>query len=322
MSNSNLPLFAPVIQFVLIFVLMASSALWLKFRGVLTEAHTPVISRVITDFVLPALIFYKMSSVTLTRHQIDAAISIIGSELITGTAAYLIGRFVIGFNRGALGTFILASTFGSTSLMGTSLIQIVFPNDAEALATGITVGQVGVGMPNYAIGALIALWFGSQRSKVDLLQVFKTFFLNPPVVSFFAGLLWTLFSLPHTGFLLTIVFGALQFSGISLTFLAALLTGLTIKKIGRKDLGLPFFTCAALLLLVQPVIAYELDAVTGNIDSMASVLILLLGAMPASPLVIAYSVRYGCDVDLAAKLVISTCALSMLTLPLLAYLYF
>jgi predicted permease len=322
MSDSNLPLFAPVIQFVLIFVLMASSALWLKFRGVLTDAHTPVISRLITDFVLPALIFYKMSSITLTRHQIDAAISIIASELITGTAAYLIGRYVIGFNRGALGTFILASTFGSTSLMGTSLIQIVFPNDAEALATGITVGQVGVGMPNYAIGALIALWFGTQSSNINLVQVFKTFFLNPPVVSFIAGLLWALLSLPHTGFLLTIVFGALQFSGISLTFLAALLTGLTMKKIGRKDLGLPFFTCAALLLLVQPVIAYELDAVTGSTNSMASVLVLLLGAMPASPLVIAYSVRYGCDVDLAAKLVISTCALSMFTLPLLAYLYF
>ena len=322
MSNSNLPLLAPIIQFVLIFVLMASSALWLKYRGVLTEAHTPVISRMITDFVLPALIFYKMSSITLTPTQIDAAIAIIGSELISGIVAYLIGRYAIGFHRGALGTFIIASTFGSTSLMGTSLIQIVFPNDAEALATGIAVGQVGVGMPNYAIGALIALWFGSQRSKVDLVQVIKTFVLNPPVVSFIAGLLWALLALPHTGFLLTIVFGALQFSGISLTFLAALLTGLTMKKIGRKDLGLPFLSCALLLLLVQPVIAYELDAVTGDMDSMASVLVLLLGAMPASPLVIAYSVRYGCDVDLAAKLVICTCALSIFTLPLLAYLYF
>jgi predicted permease len=75
-------------------------------------------------------------------------------------------------------------------------------------------------------------------------------------------------------------------------------------------------------LLIQPVIAYELDAVTGDIGSMNSVLVLLLGAMPASPLVIAYSVRYGCDVDLAAKLVISTCALSIFTLPFLAYIYF
>ena len=55
---------------------------------------------------------------------------------------------------------------------------------------------------------------------------------------------------------------------------------------------------------------------------MNSVLVLLLGAMPASPLVIAYSVRYGCDVDLAAKLVISTCVLSIFTLPLIAYVYF
>jgi hypothetical protein len=57
--------------------------------------------------------------------------------------------------------------------MGTSLIQIVFPNDAEALATGITVGQVGVGMPNYAIGALIALWFGTQSSNINLVQVLR-----------------------------------------------------------------------------------------------------------------------------------------------------
>ncbi len=322
MSNNDLPLFIPVIQFVLIFILIASSALWLKFRGVLTDGHAPVISRMITDVVLPALIFYKMSSVSLSRHQIDAAIAIIGSELITGIAAWLIGRFVFKLSRGALGTFILASTFGSTSLMGTALIQVVFPDNAEALATGITVGQVGVGMPNNTVGALIALWFGSQGTKVDLAQTFKTFILNPPVVAFIAGLMWSLLALPHTGFLLTIVFGALQFSGISLTFLVALLTGLTIKKMERKDFGLPLFTCALLLLIVQPVIAYEIDAVTGHMDSMTSVLLLLLGAMPASPLAIAFSVRYGCDVDLAAKLVVSTCVISMVTLPILAYVYF
>ena len=67
MLNDELPLFIPVIQFILIFILMASSALWLKFRGVLSEAHAPVISRIITDFVLPALIFYKVSSIAPTR---------------------------------------------------------------------------------------------------------------------------------------------------------------------------------------------------------------------------------------------------------------
>ena len=322
MSNSDSALFIPVIQFVLIFILMASSALWLKFRGVLTEAHAPVISKIITDAALPALIFLKISEASPTHHQIDAAMAMIGSELITGIIAWLIGRFVIRFNNYALGVFVIASTFGATGVTGTALIQVVFPNNAEALATGITLAQVGVGVPNNTIGVLIALWFGSRSSKVDLKNIVKTFILNPPVIAFIAGLLWSLLSLPHTGFLLTILFGALQFSGLSLTFLAALLTGLTMNKIERKDFGLPLFACALLLLVAQPVIAYEIDAITGETESMTSVLLLLLGAMPASPLVIAYAVRYGGDVDLASKLVVCTYALSMFTLPILAYIYF
>lgn len=319
--NSEVALFIPVIQFVLIFMLIASSAFWLRYRGVLTESHAPVISRMITDVVLPALIFYKMSDVSPTRHQVDAAIAMMGSELIVGVTAWAIGRYLIGFNRFALGAFILASTFGSTSMMGTALIQIVFPNNSEALAAGITVAQIGVGVPNNTIGVLIALWFGIHNTKINLTQIFKTFILNPSVIAFSGGLLWSLFSLPRTGFLLTIVFGALQFSGISLTFLVALLTGLTMKKMKREDFGFPLFACATLLLVVQPIIAYELDAITGNIESMTSILLLLLGAMPASPLVIAFSVRYGCDVDLAAKLVVSTCIMSIVTLPVLAYVY-
>jgi predicted permease len=289
---------------------------------VLTEAHAPVISKIITDAALPALIFLKISEASPTHHQIDAAMAMIGSELITGIIAWLIGRFVIRFNNYALGVFVIASTFGATGVTGTALIQVVFPNNAEALATGITLAQVGVGVPNNTIGVLIALWFGSRSSKVDLKNIVKTFILNPPVIAFIAGLLWSLLSLPRTGFLLTILFGALQFSGLSLTFLAALLTGLTMNKIERKDFGLPLFTCALLLLVAQPVIAYEIDAITGETESMTSVLLLLLGAMPASPLVIAYAVRYGGDVDLASKLVVCTYALSMFTLPILAYIYF
>lgn len=322
MLNDELPLFIPVIQFILIFILMASSALWLKFRGVLSEAHAPVISRMITDFVLPALIFYKVSSIAPTRQQIDASLAIICAELITGIIAYLIGRYVIKFNKGALGTFILASTFGSISMMGPTLIQVIFPNNDAALATGITISQLAVGLPINTIGVLIAIWFGSQATKVDLVQIFKISILNPPVVAFFAGILWSLLSLPHTGFLLTVFFGALQFSGISLTLLVALLTGLTLKRVERKDFGLPLLVCATLLLVLQPIIAKELDVFTGDMESMTSVLLLLLGAMPASPLVIVYSVRYGCDVDLASKLVVSTIILSIFTLPILAYVYF
>lgn len=321
MPDNNLPLFIPVIQFVFIFILMASSAFWLRYRGVMSVEHAPVISRMITDVVLPALIFYKMSDVSLTRHQIDAAMAMFGSEVIVGISAWAIGRYLIGLNKYALGAFILASTFGSTSMMGTALIQIVFPDNAEALAAGIMVAQAGVGVPNNTIGVLIALWFGNHNEKIDLVKIFRTFMLNPAVIAFIGGLAWSYFSLPHAGLLLTVIFGALKFSGISLTFLVALLTGLTIKSMSRKDFGLPLIACSALLLIAEPIIAREIDAVTGTEESLTSTLLLLLGAMPASPLAIAFSVRYGCDVDLAAKLVVSTCVISVVTLPLLAYIF-
>ena len=123
--NSEVSLFIPVIQFVLIFILIASSAFWLRYRGVLTESHAPVISRMITDVVLPALIFYKMSDVSPTRHQVDAAIAMMGSELIVGVTAWAIGRYLIGFNRFALGAFILASTFGSIVALRGKLPRLV-----------------------------------------------------------------------------------------------------------------------------------------------------------------------------------------------------
>lgn len=321
MPDRDIPLFIAVIQFVFIFILMASSALWLKFRGVMSADHAPVVSRMITDFVLPALIFYKISDTTLFRHHIDAAIAMIGSEVIVGISAWAIGRYLIGLSRFSLGPFIIASTFGSTSLMGTALIQVVFPDNAEALAAGIMVAQTGVGVPINTIGVLIALYCGSYGDKVNLPLVFKTFMLNPAVIAFMIGLAWSYFSLPHTGLILTVVFGALKFSGVSLTFLVALLTGLTIKPMSRKDFGLTLIACSALLLIIEPMIARELDALTGTELSLTSTLLLLLGAMPSSPLVIAFSVRYGCDVDLAAKLVVSTCVLSIATLPFIAYIY-
>ena len=126
--------------------------------------------------------------------------------------------------------------------------------------------------------------------------------------------------LPVNGTLLTIIFGALKFTGISLTFLVALLTGLTVKPLTKSDLGWPLLTCALLVLIIEPILAYEFDLHIGE-ETPSSALLLLLGAMPSSPIAIALSLRYGCDVDLSSKLVVGTCILCAITLPSIAYFY-
>lgn len=318
--NQNISLFLPVMQFMGIFILMAASALWLRYEGVISSDHAPIISRMITDLVLPALIFYKISSADLDPRQMEAMFAMIAAEVFIGVASWLIGQFLLRLNRPALGAFILASTFGSTNLMGTALVQIVFPGDSEALTSGILLSLGGVGIPVSTVGVMIALYFGGASKQINLLSVLKSFVFSPIIIAFILGLVWTYFSLPVTGTFITIVFGAMKFTGISLTFLVALLTGLTVKPITKSDLGWPMITCALLVLIIEPLLAYELDLYIGD-QSRSSALLLLLGAMPSSPIAIALSLRYGCDVDLSSKLVVGTCIICMITLPSIAYIY-
>ena len=318
--TQNISLFVPVMQFMGIFILMASFALWLRHEGVISSTHAPIISRMITDLVLPALIFYKISSAHLDPQQMEGMFAMIGSEAIIGFVSWIIGKYLIKLERPALGAFILASTFGSTNLMGTALVQIVFPGDSEAMASGILLSLGGVGIPVSSVGVIIAIYFGSAGGKIDPISVLKSFLLSPIIVSFSLGLLWAYFKLPVNGALLTIIFGALKFTGISLTFLVALLTGLTVKPLTKSDLGWPLLTCALLVLIIEPIFAYEFDLHIGE-ETPSSALLLLLGARPSSPIAIALSLRYGCDVDLSSKLVVGTCILCAITLPSIAYFY-
>ena len=318
--SSNPSLFIAVMQFVGIFILMASFALLLRHEGVISSDHAPIISRMITDLVLPSLIFYKISDASLDPRHIESALAMFSSELIVGLIAWIVGRFVIRLEQKSLGAFILASTFGSTNLMGTALVQILYPGNSEAMASGIMVSLGGVGIPVSSVGVMVALYFGNGGGKIDFKGVLQSFVVNPIILAFVLGLTWSYFSLPVSGIFLSVIFGALKFTGISLTFLVALLTGLTVKPITRNDLGLPLICCAILVLIVEPILAYTIDGYIGAQGS-SSPLLLLLGAMPASPIAIALSLRYGCNVDIASKLVVGTCIICVVTLPSIAYIY-
>lgn len=316
-SNS---LFVLVMQFVGIFMLMTGFALWLRTKKVLTQDHAPVISQIITDLVIPAFTFYRISNASLEPYQLKEAIAVIGSEVIIGITAWLIGQFLLKLQRHSLGAFILAATFGSTNMIGGALLQFIFPGNPEVLASGVIVSLGGVGIPIGTIGVLIALYFGRTGENTSIKKTLRAVLLNPTILAFMVGIAWNFYSLPVSGTFLTILFGALKLTSISLTFLVALLTGLTIQPMTRKDIGLTLFCSSVLLLVAEPVLAHAFDRYMGD-SSLSNKVVLLLAAMPASPLAVAFSMRYGCDVELASKLVVGTCVLSAITLPILVYVY-
>jgi predicted permease len=169
------------------------------------------------------------------------------------------------------------------------------------------------------IGLLIAMSFGTQRDQMRPDAVLRELAGNPIILAFLLGIAWNLLEWPHQGPVLTILFGALDFAGNSLTFLTAALVGLTLKPITRADLGWPLAICAALLLVVEPVVAYQSHFAIGESREL-SYLLLLLASMPSASISIAFSLRYGCNAVLASKLVAGTTLCSIVTLPLFAWL--
>jgi predicted permease len=100
----------------------------------------------------------------------------------------------------------------------------------------------------------------------------------------------------------------------------ALLTGLTIKPLAKNDFSWPLISCSVLVLVLEPLLAYHFKLQNGNKD-FSTILLLLLGSMPSSPLAIAFSLRYGCNVALASKLVVGTSIICGVTLPIISYYY-
>ena len=311
-------LFLPVLQFVCIFMLMALAVIGLRARGVLSADQAPVVSRIVTDVVLPALILSKVSSVELSLAQAASASELLLAEAVAGTAGWLIGKYWLKLDRPSLGAFILACTFGSTSLMGSALVQIVFPDDADALAHAIVIAQAGVGLPLSTIGLMIALRFGTREEAMRASALLRELASTPIILAFMLGIAWNLLGWPREGLVLTILFGTLDYVGNSLSFLTAALVGLTLTPIRRTDFGWPLAICAALLLVVEPVIAYRAHFAIGESPEL-SYLLLLLASMPSASLSIAFSLRHGCNAELAAKLVAGTSLISIVTLPLIAY---
>ncbi|KQV63766.1 AEC family transporter [Rhizobium sp. Root1220] len=300
-------------SFVVIFLLMIGITLWLRYRGVLARAQGASISAVITEGVLPAMIFCYVARAREQLDFLEMAAVIGAAECVALAVSALIGS-ALRLDRAALGGFTLTSSFGSTSLIGNALLDIVFHGSRAVLGMGMVIGQFGVGVPNNTLGLWIGMRSGGQRPGGVL-----NFLLTPVVIALLLGIAWSLSGITTTSSAAAPLFGALTLTGASLPFLAAMVTGLSLTNVDWRRLlpliaisqliqliGKPLFVLLLLWLLAPPRLDHEVT--------------LLLAALPASPLAVAFATRFGGDAELASALVLSSTILSVLTLPLVALL--
>ncbi len=303
-----------VLVFIFIYVLMVLATLALRARKAIGTEHAPLISRIVMDLSLPALIFSHLAGTRFNYEYLAAGLVVWAGELAACLLALLAGR-ALRLDRPALGSFLLCSTFGSTSLVGNVLLDVVYRGHQGLIAIGLFIGQFGVGLPNNTVGLLIGMRYTATGGGEPMGRLVLRFLLSMPVVAILAGLGWSALQLPVHGGALTALFGATTLMGGSLPLLAAMVTGLTLQPVSVRGV-LPAIVASQILqLVVKPLLAFGIMALLAlPVDHR---MVMMLSAMPASPLAVIYAARYGGDTTLSTTLVSVSLLLSFLTLPVM-----
>lgn len=303
------------VEAVLVLGVMVSGTAFLRHQGIVPESGDALFADLITRVTLPALIFHALSHASLSWRYAAMTAALFAAEAVVFVLARLLAG-VLKLERAQRGSFILASVFGSSALLGYALVAQLFPGSAGALAEAAVVSELGVGLPLFTAGVMIAIYYGSAGGgRAEALKNAAAFFRSPIFLSIVAGTLWSLAGVPVTGPFVSALFEGIGTVAGANTLLVALLVGVSLRFDSLKAV-LPVAAASSVLkLFVLPLLTFLAARYFVDYAWQEEVL-LVEAAMPSAMLGVAFAHRYGCDTALASKLVFATLLLSVITLPM------
>jgi len=298
-----------VLQAVLVLVGMFALGYLLKLMGVLGEEMAPRLARVVTDLLIPAVVFHSLVHRNIDLTELKAPLAMFGAELAVLLLAWIAGR-ALRLDRARMGVFLLACTFGSSTLLGYGLVREIYGSGGTAMLDAVLVSEAGVGLPIFTIGVAIAIAFGQGGGSWTSTLV--SYLRSPIFLAMAAGLAWPLLQLPTGGFVMTVLLRILELMGAGLTAVVAMVVGLMLKPVALRSILPLALATSGLRLIVSPAIAALGAGLLGFAGTERQVLV-ILAAMPSAALAAVFSARYGCDGALATALVVVTTMMAAVT---------
>lgn len=303
-----------VFETVLAFALVVALANTLKRFEVVREDQGPMFARLLTQGILPAAIFHQLLTHPVSLHQFVPVAIMAVSGVASLAVAWGIGR-LLHFDRPTIGAVMLTSAFGSSALIGYPLIQFAFPNDPQALADAVLISELGVGLPLFILGPLVAMHFGSRAGEAPPISTTLLDYLRSPIfIAVALGLVAAQARLPLDDALLAPFMEALRMIEGALTIIACLILGLQISLGSVRGIWLAAAVSATVNMLFQPWCAGALGTLLGIGEEQRQVLI-LVSAMPSAVLGPVFATRYDCAPKKATAIVFSSILLGLVAIP-------
>ena len=305
-------LFYRLTEAVITIAVFYALAIVMRRRGVLKEEHSVILSRVVTDLCLPAIIFVSLAGKSVRFNQLAPAMLMLSNELIFIGISWLIS-ILLGFSKDKQGAVVFCSTFGSSTFLGYSIIMEMYPDRAGALAEAVLISEIGVGYPIFILGPLLAAYFGAVKSKPKWSSSL-VFFRSPVFFSLIIGFLWGFFHLPgENNVFVAPVFRVCHILASALIPIAVLSVGLMFKMPKIRQILLPLGVVVLLKLLFKPLLISSFASLLSFPKMWRDVLI-VLSAMPPALLGVVFIRRYGGSASLASALLLNATLISCVSI--------
>jgi predicted permease len=307
-----------VFETVFAFTILIMLCLVLRKFSVIKKEDGKLFAKLLTQVVLPAVIFLQLSATPIKGSQFLLVLSMFVAGILSMLLAWLAGR-ALKLSKAKTGALMLTSSFGSSAILGYPFIAFSFPNNPEAIADAVMLSELGVGLPMFIIGPAIAIFFGDKEENFNLKEAFSfSYFRSPIFISVVLGIAVSFLPFNRENNFIAPFFNALKMINGALAVLACLILSLDLKIVSLKGL-LPMFIISAIIQMwFQPFIAHT-QATLYHLSAIQTQVLVLISSMPSAVLGPVFASRYNCAPETASVLVVSHIILSIVMIPAVFY---
>ena len=304
-----------VAETVVAFALLVLASYYLKAIRVLKQEDSALFGRLLTQAVLPATILYQLWTNRLSGDSLTPVLLMFLLGVVSLVISWLIG-VLLKLDRQSIGALMIISSFGSSALIGYPIIQFAFANNPHALAEGIVISELGVGLPIFILCPAVAMYFGGTfTGKRDLQKLARQYFLSPIFFAIIAGLVLSRIDIPYGAPFVDTFKEALKMVQGALVVISAVILGLQLSFQPMAGLWKLIIVSAIIQMFFQPWFC-GYTAGLFNVGPEYRQILVLISAMPAAILGPVFAERYNCAAKTASLLTFTHIIISPMIVPL------
>ncbi len=298
-------LFTQMIQLQMQILLMLGIGFFLRKKEIVTVEIRKGLSALLINVVLPCTVILSFMNDSIVNSDLlmTCLLAVVISAIIQ-TVSIIASKFLFNrYEKMDANVLIYGMIVSNSAFIGIPIIQSIYGSEAVMFAS---VFQIPIIVTMWTIG--LALF-----KPIDHKHALKSVIRNPSVVAVLIGFIIMLTGIKFPIFITkTISSIASCTTAISMFVVGSVLADIEWNNLLDKKV---LFFCSIRLIAYPFIVFIVLTFV--NAPTLIKAIAVIMTGMPAGSTAAILAEQYGCDAKFAAKLILVSTALSVITIPIL-----